>query len=330
MNARLMTAAAVATVLCGVLPARAADSALLNLMMPDAKVIAGVNVDQAKVSPFGQWVLGQMQLHGNEINQLTTLTGFDPTRDVHELMVATSATAGTQHSGLLAARGNFDPAKINALALTKAGAVSETYNGVIIVEDAKQTSGFAFLDSTLVIAGDLANVKAALDRTVHPTSLPASVATQIQTWSQSQDAWALTTVPPGTLAPNPGMPPIPGLGTGTGSNPNNAFQNIQQLAGGVKFGASVVVTGQAQAATAQDATQMGDVVKLLASLAQMQSNADPKLTALLQSLKVAPSGSTLNVTLSLPQDMLVQLLKQSATPQTHPNVRRPGAPVRKM
>jgi hypothetical protein len=103
------------------------------------------------------------------------------------------------------------------------------------------------------------------------------------------------------------------------------------LAGGVKFGANVVVTGQAQAATAQDATQMGDVVKLLASLAQMQSNADPKVTALLQSLKVAPNGSTLNVTLSLPQETLVQFLKQSAAPhQKRPNVRMPGAPERKM
>src|SRR5579885_2903000 len=153
MNARLLTTAAMASALCGVLPARAADSQLLYLMMPDAKVIAGVNVDQAKVSPFGQWVLGQMQLQDTQLKDLTAATGFDPTRDVHELLVATAGGAN-QHTGLAAARGNFDVDKINALALGKGNAIKETYKGVTIVEDAKQTGGFAFLNPTIFIAGD--------------------------------------------------------------------------------------------------------------------------------------------------------------------------------
>ena len=54
MNARFLTTATLTTVFAGVLPATAADPQLLNLVMPDAKVLAGVNVDQAKTSPFGQ------------------------------------------------------------------------------------------------------------------------------------------------------------------------------------------------------------------------------------------------------------------------------------
>lgn len=99
MNARILTAAAMATALCGVLPARAADSRLVALMMPDAKVIAGVNVDQAKVSPFGQWVLGQMQPGDNQFKELKTLTGFDPVHNVHELLVGSNSTAATAQIG---------------------------------------------------------------------------------------------------------------------------------------------------------------------------------------------------------------------------------------
>ncbi len=304
------------TALCGALPARAADPQLLNLVMPDAKVLAGVNVDQAKTSPFGQYVLNQMQ-PDNQLKELSTLTGFDPTRDVHEILVATSSLGGTrQAGGLIAARGDFDPSRISSLALSK-GATSETYGGVTIIEDPKQQHGFAFLSPTIAIAGDLANVKAAIDRQTKAAPLAAAAAVQVNTWSTTQDAWVVVTVPPSTLHPSTGMPAIPGVGQ---QGQNNAFQNIQSAAGGVKFGNQVVLTGFAQAATAQDASQMGDAIKLLASLAQMQSNQDPNLTALTQSLKVSANGAALNVSLSMPQDTLVQILKNGG-PHSRPAAR---------
>ena len=39
----------------------AADPALMNLVMPDAKSMAGVQVDQTQLSPFGQYLLSQFQ-----------------------------------------------------------------------------------------------------------------------------------------------------------------------------------------------------------------------------------------------------------------------------
>src|SRR4051812_24965710 len=253
MNARFLTTATLAFSFVGILPARAADPQLLNLVMPDAKVLAGVNVDQAKTSPFGQYVLSQMQAQQAKIQELTMLTGFDPTRDVHEILVATSGSA-TDKAGLFLARGSFDPARISALVLLKGGSTSEVYKGITILEDEKQINGVAFLNTTIVAAGDVANVKAAIDRLSVATSLPAAVAVQVSHWSSTQDAWALTTVPPTSLHPATGMPAIPGVGPGQ----NNAFLSLQQAAGGVKFGTNVVVTAQATAATAQDATQIGD------------------------------------------------------------------------
>lgn len=312
MNARFLTTATLAGVLAGLLPAKAADPQLLNLVMPDAKVLAGVNVDQAKTSPMGQYVLNQVQAQNNQhLREIATLTGFDPTRDVSEVLVATSGDAKSQ-SGLFLARGNFDVAKITAAAALKGGTTGTVYNGVTILSDTKMTGGVAFLSPTIVIGGDFANVKAAIDRQRTASSLPAGVLVRVNQWSAAQDAWAITTVPPTSLAPGTSMPPIPGIGPQQGQA--NAFTGIQHAAGGVKFGNNVVVTAQAQAATAQDATQIGDTLKLLASLAQLQANGDPKLLALAQSLSVTTNGALLNVSLSMPQDQMVALLKQAGTP----------------
>src|ERR1019366_6617537 len=142
MNTRILLAATLVATSCGVLPAKAADPQLLGLVMPDAKVLAGINVDQAKATPFGVYVLGQIAPQDQGLQQLATMLGFDPRRDVSELVVASTAVSGS--AGLAVARGIFDPAKIAAAALL-AGAKSEIYNGINILEDPKQAKGVAFL-----------------------------------------------------------------------------------------------------------------------------------------------------------------------------------------
>jgi hypothetical protein len=264
-------------------------------------------VEQAKTTPFGQYVLSLMQTQGNHLQEITAQTGFDPSRDVREVLVATNATAG-QHSGLFLARGAFDISRILALA-AEHNATTEDYKGVTIIEDPKSSHGVAFVDATLVVAGDLANVKAALDRRSAHSILPAPVMVQVNQWSTSQDAWVVSAVPPSSLAPPAGAPNLPGVGGGA---QNNAFNSIQQAAGGVKFGTLVEVKGQAQADTAQNASSMADALKLLANLAAMQANNDPAAKSLLQSLTVSASGNLLNVSVSLPEDQLQQVLKPKA------------------
>src|SRR5690349_4676046 len=158
MKARIVVTSTLFALIAGVLPAKAADPQLLILVMPDVKALAGVNVEQAKATPFGLYVLSQVQTNDKELKNLEALTGFDPTRDVVELLVASNAATG-EHKGLFLARGIFDSARITAAATAK-GAVTEVYGGVTILEDPKQTNGVAFLDNSVVVAGDLDNVKA--------------------------------------------------------------------------------------------------------------------------------------------------------------------------
>jgi hypothetical protein len=303
MKAQIFAIATLFAGSSGVLPA--ADPRLLNLVMPDATVLAGVNVDQAKTTPFGQYVLTTLlQAQDQKLQQLATLTGFDPRRDVSELLLA-SASAPSNKTGLALARGAFDPAKIAAAAQSTSAAV-EAYGGLSIIEDPQHQNGFAFLDSTLVVAGDLANVKAAIDRRNGGRTIPIALADQVNQLGSTQDAWAISTVPPSTLKPPAAAPPASGV------NIQNAIQKVQSASGGVKFGAVVVVTGQAQAATPQDASSVGDVLKLFVSMAQLQASQHPEAAALAQSLVVSTQGSTLKITLSLPSEQIQQLVKPKA------------------
>ncbi len=311
MKARILTTATLFTAFAGVVTARAADSQLLSLVMPDAKVLAGVNVDQAKATPFGLYVLTQIQSTNNTgLQELIALTGFDPTRDVHELLAASSATAGSKSAtGLVLARGNFSVDTITNLAKSK-GAVIETVNGVNVLEDPKQMAGIAFLGPTLLIAGDVAGVKAAIVRPSTGQALPTSVVGLANQWSASQDAWIVSTGAPSSLFPIPQQ-------TSGSNNPGAAmltgiFQQIQQVAAGVKFGDNVVGTASITSDTAANATQLANTLQFLLNMAQMQGQNNAQLANLAKAVAISAQGTNIKVTVTLPQAQFQQLIQQEA------------------
>jgi hypothetical protein len=322
MKPPMLNAAMLAAVCAGLLPA--ADAGLLNLVMPDAKVLAGINVDQAKTTPFGVYMLSQIQAQGAQhLQQVAALTGFDPTRDLHELLIASNATPGS-HTGLVLARGNFDPSKIQSAAVA-GGGTTTTYNGVTLILDPKQKNAVAFLDATLAVAGDVASVKSAIDRQTAPAPISASLAVQVNNWSTTEDAWGVAATPLSALKP-PATPPNPQAAALL-----SAVQNIQQAAGGVKFGDPIVFTGQAQADTADNATAMAGVLQFLVSMAQLQAQQkNPQLAAILPTLSVTTSANLVNLSMSVPESQAEQVAKPkpAAAPQfLHHGPRHRGNPI---
>jgi hypothetical protein len=299
MMATIRTSATFLVVFAGVLPA--ADSGLVSLVMPDATVIAGVNVTQATTSPFGQYVLALADPSNQQLQALTALTGFDPRKDVSEFLAATNGGKGSQ-ARLLLARGAFNVGTLTAAA-TMAGATSQTYKDVAILTSPKIGQGLAFLDPTLAVLGDVASIKGAIDRQA-PSSqhLGAGVISQIGQLSAANDAWVLTTVPPASLHAPAATPNINGLNL-------SALQQVQQATAGVKFGVNVTVTAQAQMDTVQNATALAGMIQFLANMAQMQAQKAPEAAALAKAVGATANGSTVSVTFSLPEEQVQQLLQ---------------------
>jgi hypothetical protein len=160
---------------------QAADPALLNLVMPDAKVLAGINVQRAKTTQFGQFLLTQMPV-GDQIDGFITTTGFDPRQDLTEVLIASNSEA---KSGLVLARGTFNPAQISAAVDKDGKHTSQIYKGAQLItgNSTGDLSAIAFLSSSIAVVGDLANVKSAIDRSTSSNAIDPGLAAQVASYS---------------------------------------------------------------------------------------------------------------------------------------------------
>jgi len=297
------------------------DPTLLNLVPQGAKFIDGIRIDSARSSPFGQYVLSQIGTSDPGFQQFVQTTGFDPTRDVSEILAATAGTS-SQPSLLVLARGTFDTAQI-AKAATSKGAVVSDYKGIQLLthpEANGRTGALAFLmQGTIAVLGSVGNVQGAIDRTSQTTpTVSADVMTQIGKLSAANDAWFLSTGPITDFLA--GKVADPNLG---GALQGNLLQAIQQASGGVKFGdKTVVVSAQAVARSDKDAESLRDVVKFLAGLVQLNKDKDPnaqKVATLLDTLQVNASGNTMTMSVSIPEAAMEQLF---VPPASRPHVHR--------
>ena len=286
----------------------AADSQLLNLVMPDAQVMAGVNVTTAKISPFGQYVLAQIASNDKDLQDFILKTGFDPRQDVTEILAASTGNPA-QPGGLVLGRGNFNVEKLVAAISAEKNQQVSTYAGATLITgtDSKVTHAVAFIGTTVAIAGDVASVKAALDRAGAVNSISPALATKVQALSTSQDAWSVSLASVASLLPGAVAPP-----TGPATQAFQLVKNIQSSSGGVKFGANIDITGQAIADTPQNASALADIVRMVVSLVSMGAAQTPDAATaaqLLQSLKVSTDGTAVNISASIPESQVEGLIK---------------------
>jgi len=290
---KFIRAAVVLVALSAVSVQAAADPSLLGLIMPDAKSIAGVQLEQSRNSPLGQFILTQMGPAPFE--DIKNATGFDPRTDLTEIV---TASAGPTQM-LLVGRGVFQPARILAL-VEGAKAPLGTYRGMTLISvDPQQTVSVAFLDANTVAAGTTAAVQGAIDRWFVSPSYTGPLASKVAEVSASTHAWSVATglsdflpaIPPGTPTVPPQLDVI-----------RNLVATITQLSGGVVFGATTVeLKGKLETRSAQDAQSMADVLRLLAMMAPQPG--------LATAATFTNTGSVVNIQFLLTEQQVEQLLK---------------------
>ncbi len=300
-----------------------ADQQLLNMAPPDATTYAGINVEQAKTSPFIQFLLTQMP-ESNGLNKFITETGFDPRRDLSEVLIASSLPSIAPPSvaanngalapapgvdaavmpGIIMAKGNFNIAQILATAAKDGEVIVSTYSGATFLTINKGQA-LAFVDGSTAIAGNVANVKAALDRRNGSAAISPATMAKINQLSATEDFW---TVSSGNLGSY-----LPGMSLGSQSA---VLSSIQQASGGIKFGSSIQVTVQAIAGSEKDASSLGDLAKFAVQMIAAQSsgaNVPSTVVTLLKSLVVNTDGNAVNISLTVPEDQLESLFQMASS-----------------
>jgi hypothetical protein len=289
--------------------ASAADPQLLKLVMPDAKVVSGIDVDRIKAAPFGQFFLSQLP-HDSGFDQFVATTGFDPRRDVHEILMASPGDP-TRKSGLLLVRGNFDTARVLPL-IQAAGKSTENYKGVTILLDGKPGGpvmhGTAFLDNTLVVAGDLDSVHGAIDRRAGGAGITPELAAKISQTSGTMDAWLVSIAPVSAFA---AVAPDRNV---KGALQGDLLKSIQQSSGGVRFGNVIEVSGDLTTTTAQDATSLADVLRFLINMAQNNAPAGPaaQLAPLIKNLTVNTDANSVKLSVGIPETDLETVIQTAS------------------
>jgi hypothetical protein len=286
----------------------AADPALVGLLMKEPRMVAGMDFDRAKNSAFGQRVLGEFKEEDKGFQDLLANTGFDPRKDLREVILASDGTVKSHERTLIAVRGTFDLGRIGRYLSTQ-GAKSTNYRGVEIwnkepKEGQTHDGSIAFLDSSLALFGSPTAVKEAIDRRADRTGgLGPVAAAKVAEWSNRNDIWFVTL---GTFSE---------LGIGkTGQNqvtPGGVpMDSVQQAFAGVRFGSVIEVTGEAIARSAQDATSLGDVMKFLVGMIRLNSDKPGMEDALkvADSLQINVSGDKVKFSISMPEQMLEKML----------------------
>jgi hypothetical protein len=307
------------------LGAFAADSGLLQAVMPDAQVLAGLQVDSAKSSAFGQYVLSHLSVNDTQLQEFTAETGFDPRYDVNEIVIASNWKPNTpDNRWIVAGHGAFNVSKITSVALAHGGTLVP-YQGVNLVTHAAASksqvdTGIAFLDNSTALVGDLISVKAAIDRKKGNTGADVTILTKAQSASSGKDFWFVTLVPLSNFAGS-----IPS-GNAGGALQGNLLAAINQASGGIRFGDTVNITAEAVTRSEKDAQALVDVVKFFAGLVQLnrqQNQTAGQVATLLDTLQTSVSGNTTTISLAIPELQLEQLLNtvHSAAPAKAADVR---------
>ena len=276
--------------------AGAVDPGLLDQAMPEAKVFVGINFAAISTSPLGQMVLAQSEAGSAQIKALKQTLGFDPLKDMREILIASTGEAKDSR-GLLLLRGTFP--KIEVLA-TAAGTPIQSYNGVPVLSMKQQASliMLALLDPSTIAVGDQQTVQAAIDRHGVNTGLDSRLVARVQEMSRQYDFWLVGKVPEGALP----AASAPGQQFG-GLLQGDIAKSVVEFGGGVKLGPELTIVGEAVTKTEKDATALADVLKFFIGMAQMSAQKDPKAAnsmAFLEKLDLRAEGNVAKMSLTIP------------------------------
>jgi hypothetical protein len=269
----------------------------LSYVPPDATVVAFANVSDIMNSEVRQKLKAALP---NETGQqeFQRETGIDIEHDI-QYVVAAMTTPGpsglNNPNGLVVARGNFNTTLLEQLARDHGGVVEE-YKGKRLVRvsdpgNPTHTLELAFLEPGLVGIGSETAIKGSIDAQLTAQSITSNrdMMELVSQIDNGNNAWAVgrfDVIANQAKLPTEISSKLPAVKT---------FAVMTHIDGGVSG------TLRAEARDAQSAENLRQVVQGALALGRMSN--DPKATALLNSLQLSGSGTTVALSFTIPMEL---------------------------
>jgi hypothetical protein len=299
--------------------ARAADTSLLDLAPPESGLLVGLSLERIRGTDLGQFLLLQVKPDNAQFKKFVEKAGFDPLRDVDEVLLA--APAKNQKSrGLLLARGTFDATRFAELAVEPGTSVA-TYRGVQIVTrkaEQEEPLAMALLGGSLFAGGDPESVRALIERRGRSQNLQPRLAVKATEMALANDIWVVLNASPAEFA---------GGASGLGSGPmTDLVQSIEQASVGVKFGADLVVSADIATHTPKDAEGLAAALRLFIGLAASSQRDAKQAGAILEKLKLRAEGNTVKLWLAVPEAEIASSIRAAMEAAAQPKAEQPPPP----
>src|ERR1017187_87598 len=265
----------------------AADAALTDFFPAGTKVVLGINVRKVAESPLAQAGLTQAkaqvqsQAAAADWLKLASLAGFDPLRDIDEVLVATNAE-GQNPPSLIVVRGRFDVARLAAGA--------KRYLDVPLLGGDQPTDGVvALLNASTALAGDRPTVLATLDHLGNGTQIDAGLAKRIAAARKRHELWGLGDRPGGFVAPAPQA---------------SALESIDRFQFGVSVSHGLELGAEIHARSPKDAEQLSATLGMLQAMIQAKQP-----TAGAAKFDVHAEDGTIKVSMTVPEAEVLKAIE---------------------
>ena len=266
--------------------ATAADASLSAYFPPDTKAVAGIQLRAIAAAGLFQGIDAEIRKTAASLLEKGPLAGFDPLKDLDEVLIATSG-AGDKAPAILVLRGRFP--------LDKLEAAAKRYRDVPILEGPEQKGGWlAFIDSGTAIAGEAEMVRAAIDRRGQDIHANAPWLTRMETLRAKCAIW--------------------GFGEGldaAGAPAGKAgdLSSIDRFEFGVAFDRGLRLAAEVHMRTPQDAEKLTSTLRLVEAMMKEQKKTSKNTAFDIR----ADNQGTLRLSLILPEAELKKAMREEKT-----------------
>lgn len=266
------------------------DNVLLRMVAPGSTSLVGARMDQIKQTEVYKKMLAAQNLA--QVDEFASETGFDPRRDVQELLFVTGSPGA-----VMLARGSFhlSPATLNEMKKLRHGQYDLWVRG---------GSGFCILDSTLAAAGDISSVEAALDEWTSGTHTAAKpLLARVTAVNPQSQLWGISTGTGSFLAEHPPA-------ASSGLDLSAIFRNLHDYWFEADFSAGMRAEVHGITATEKDAVNLRDIVRGVIGLGRLNvPENQPELLKVWDGITVEQQGRAVSLRGDISPDLVDKLVR---------------------